>query len=426
MLCAMTRVLFDSYGDPIPRGLPDLLQEAGCAPGVGVSERRAALEALAEAAPERLQALDPFLLDLRLEECADQDLPGVVGGLRRERLLSHDRYTTTWLGWWEHSGQRGAVRCLRPHWRRDPVLLRRLERGVNAATGLRGLAPMELRTHGEQPHVAYRLEGVPLADLLPTEDPPDHLSMIRWLGTGLETLQAMAARGLGIGRLAPRQLLLGPQRATLVFVDPLERDSNAIGDISQLVACLLLLDPESTHPLTPLMEPWVAAAPGTAREASELLRRALADHLLAARHRLAMRGRSTDRGARAADLYAAARALQAALPPPAGRCVLRAGHDRVLSLVESDGSTVRGGAAAGVPPFGMLPLYTPRKGLDAAGARALLRAWAKREDGDQELRASAQQRWEGSDEAGAALVRWLSAASKLRRAQLMLAHRLRR
>jgi hypothetical protein len=274
--------------------------------------------------------------------------------------------------------------------------------------------------------VAYRLDGVPLADLLPAEDTPDLQPMIRWLGTGLETLQALQERGLALLHLTPRQILLGPQRAQLLHMDPLDRDASALCDVSQLVACLLLLDPEGSHPLSPLVEPWVTVAPGTAQEASELLRRALADHLLAARHRVAMRGRSTDRGARAADLYAAARALQAALPPPAGRCVLRAGHDRVLSLVESDGSTVRGGAAAGVPPFGMLPLYTPRKGLDAPSTRALLRAWAKRDDGDEELRTAAQQRWEGSDEAGEALVRWLGAASRLRRAQLVLAHRLRR
>ena len=44
--------------------------------------------------------------------------------------------------------------------------------------------------------------------------------------------------------------------------------------------------------------------------------------------------------------HRAAGALQQRLPPPPGRCVLRAGHDRVLSFVESDGATVRGGAAA--------------------------------------------------------------------------------
>ncbi len=164
----------------------------------------------------------------------------------------------------------------------------------------------------------------------------------------------------------------------------------------------------------------------SAEEASSLLRRALADHLVAARHALAMRGRSAGRGERAVQLYAIARQLLRVTPPPVGRCCLRAGHDRVLYLVESDGQSVRGGAAAGVPPFGLMPLFTPNKGLDAPATRAMLRAWARREDGDLELRASAQERWEGSEEAGQALVRWLSAASRLRREQLMLAVRLRR
>jgi len=285
---------------------------------------------------------------------------------------------------------------------------------------------MAFHPHGAWPHVSYRLGGVSLAALLPAEDPPDANLMIRWLGTGLETLQAMHQRGLSVGGLAPQQVMLSQQRATLLWLDPLTHPVDSISDIGQLTACLLLLDPDRLHPLVQLMEPWVSSAPGSPNEASELLRRALADHLVAARHRLAMRGRTTSRGDRAVRLFAAARALQRAGPPPPGRCVLRAGHDRVLHLLDSDGSNIRGGAAAGVPPHGLLPLFTPRRGLDATAARTLLRAWAQRADGDEQLRASAQERWGGDDESGSSLVRWLSAASSLRRAKLMLAYRLKR
>ncbi len=390
------------------------------------SEQRAAVEALADGHPERLQALDPPLLWLRAVERAEEGLPRVVEGLRRDRLMAHDAWTSTWHGWWEDSGEQGAVRCLRPEWQRDPILLRRIERGIRAATGLRGLAPMRFQAHGGCPHVAYRLAGVPLASLLPAEDPPDLQLLIRWLGTGLETLQAMQRRGLAMRTLGSQQILLSDQRATLVWLDPLAGEACPRADISQLAACLLMLDPGALHPLTQLMEPWATEPPASAEEASSLLRRALADHLAASRHRLAMRGRSADRGARAARLYTAARALQEALPPPDGRCVLRAGYDRVLYLVQSEGGIVRGGAAAGVPPHGLLPLYSPRRGLDAPAARAMLRAWALREDGDAELRAATQERWGGSDELGASLTRWLTIASQLRRAQLTLSYRLRR
>lgn len=421
----MASVLFDSYGDPIPRDLLDLLQEAGSSLERPISVQRAALEALVDRRPELLQTADPHLLQLRSFERAADGLPRVVGGLRRDRLMAHDATSTTWHGWWEDSGEQGAVRCLRPELQRDPVLIRRIERGVRAATGLRGLAPMRFQLHGPCPHVAYRLEGVQLASLLPAEDLTDPLLLIRWLATGLATLHALHARGLAMRALAAQQVLLGEQRATLVWLDPLGGQPNPRGDLSQLAASLLLLDPERHHPQVQLMEPWVAAPPASAEEASELLRRALADHLAASRHKLAMRGRTADRSARAARLYACARALQKALPPPSGRCVLRAGHDRVLYLVESEDGCVRGGAAAGVPPHGLLPLYTPSRGLDAPAARAMLRAWAQRDDGDMELRTATQQRWAGSDAAGEALTRWLSAASRLRRAQLMLAHRTR-
>ncbi len=422
----MARVLFDNFGDPIPRSLPDLLAEAGSAFDRPISEQRAALEALAAGSTHQLQRVDPHLLRLRLAERADEELPRLVGGLRRDRLIAHDALTTTWHGWCQDDGRQGAVRCPRPAWRRDPVLLRRLERGVNAARGLQGLAPARWVSHDPSPHVRYRLDGIPLASLLPAEDPPDPLLLVRWLGTGLETIAGLHARGLAVKGLTPHQLLLTSERATLLWLDPVEAPADPVADVSALATCLLLLDPDRLHPIVQLMEPWIADAPGSAAEASTLLRRSLADHLVASRHSLAMRSRSTDRGTRTARLYAAAQALQRAVPPPPGRCVLRAGHDRVLYLVDSDGESIRGGAAAGVPPHGLLPLFTPRRGLDAPAARTLLRAWARREDGDGELRLATQARWEGSDEHGAAIVRWLSVASRLRRAQLMLAYRLRR
>ncbi len=413
-------------GDPIPRALLDLLDEAGCSLDQPLELRRAALEALADRQPGRLQQLDPYLLGLRSVELAAEGLPERVGDLRLSRLLAQDAYTTTWLGWSEARGTQGALRCGRPQWRRDPVLLRRLERGVRAGAGLRGLVPMRYQAHGPWPHVSYELGGVSLASLLPAEDPPDPVQLTRWLATGLETLRALHGRGLGLCGLAPKQLMLRARRAELLWLDPLEGNAQPAGDVSELARCLLLLDPDRRHPLVQLMEPWAANPPASTEEACTLLRRALADYLASSRHRLALRQRSADRGDRAARLYAAARQLQVATPPPAGRCVLRAGHDRVLSLVESDGVTVRGGAAAGVPPHGLLPLYSPRRGLDATAARSLLRSWARREDGQEELRRSAQERWGGSDEQGASIVRWLQTAGRLRRAQLTLAYRLRR
>ncbi len=404
----------------------DLLQEAGCGLEQPLEARRAALEGLADRHPERLQQLDPYLLRLRAAELAAEGLPERIGGLRLSHLLAQDATTTTWLGWDEERGTQGAVRCGRPGWRRDPVLLRRLERGVRAASGVRGLVSMRYQAHGAWPHVAYELEGVILASLLPAEDPPDPLQLTRWLATGLETLRALHGRGLTIHGLAPKQLVLHPHRAQLLWLDPLEGGAQPARDVADLARCLMLLEPDRRQPLVQLMEPWGNNPPASSEEACTLLQRALADHLAHRRHALALRHRSADRGSRAARLYAAAQDLQAALPPPAGRCVLRAGHDRVLSLVESDGATVRGGAAAGVPPHGLLPLYSTRRGLDAPAARTLLRAWARRGDGQEELRRSAQERWGGSDEDGERIVRWLRIASRLRRAQLTLAYQLRR
>ncbi len=427
MLCVMNRSLRDNEAHPISTTLGEILRDAGCESSAPREDQRAAVEALAAQQPSRLQELDEHLLDLRERETADTGLPLVIGGVRRGHLVGWDRVTTTWVGWDEQSGARWALRCLRPRWRRDPVMHRRLALGEQLASNIRGLVPMRFEGHADWPHVAYRLSGIPLSELLPTEDPPQLLTFARWLGLALATTLRLHHRGLLLGTLAPAQILLTPEGLSLVWLDPLDgAPKEASSDLRQLALAFTQLDPDGLHPLAQTLQPWCHSPPASASEAATMLRRALADELVTARHRLALRSRTADRESRTARLYTLGQELARALPPPSGRSCLRAGHDRTLYLIESDGRSVRGGTAAGVPPRGLPPLYTPSRGLDAPATRRLLRAWARRGDGDLKLQASAQRRWQAGDAQGQALVRWLTAASRLRRAQLLLAYRLRR
>ena len=113
-------------------------------------------------------------------------------------------------------------------------------------------------------------------------------------------------------------------------------------------------------------------------------------------------------------------AALADFPPPRGRFCLRADANGVLVLVESDGSCVRGGAAAELEAQ-FLPVLWRRDGdLDVQASRAVLRAWARRGDGDSARRAAASSAL-GTGEAGAAaIVRWLTGQARLRALRLVL------
>jgi len=394
-------------------------------PARQAGDDRAALETLADREPTRLQALDPILLLLRDRETCGEGLPAVVGEVRRAALMDADAISTTWRGWNVRTGAPEAVRCPKPAVLRDPVWGRRLERGAALAARIPGLAPLAWRPHGEWPHVHASLPGVPLDDLLPAEDPPDAVQLVRWSLLALDHLGALHERGLVHGSLGARHLLVAPSDLVLAWFDPVtEAPGTPAGDLAGLARALAALDPESAHPLVQAVAPWIEAPPASVPDALGLVRAALSETLLAERHRLAARARRGARDGRTARLHRAATYLARALPPPVGRCCLSAASDGSLVVVESDGRVVRGGAAAGVPPRGLPVVHAPDRGLDAPLARRLLRAWARRDEGDPALRARAQAAWGGDDATGEALARWLSARSRLRRAVLLLDHRL--
>ena len=108
------------------------------------------------------------------------------------------------------------------------------------------------------------------------------------------------------------------------------------------------------------------------------------------------------------------------MPPPSGTVCLRAGHDAVITVAESDGTTVRGGPVAGLPARFLPIIYTRAAGMDPSGCRALLRAWATRTRGDEARRAALQDELGTSDETAAALCRWMAGQARLRAFRLLL------
>ncbi len=382
--------------------------------------RREQLERQGEDA-SKLQRLDPSLLLAREEELAHHALPSTLGGLRRRRLLDQDPISTTWECWELSTGHRAAIRVLRPSWCKDPVLRRRLVRGARLATGLAHLAPVEWKEAGDWPHLKVHLGGPSLSDLLPAEDPPEPLQIAAYLAHGLMGLTSLHQRGLVHGTLGPHHLIHSPTGPILAWFDPFLRERGSPSqDIADLGAAVAQLDPDGMDPMGDIARSFAESPPPNAEIASEVLVRAAATWLVDTRHRLLMRSRQVHVRKGEARLLRAVSRLASSLPPPLGTVCLRAGHDAVVVVAESDGAEVTGGAVAGLPARHLPVIWSNLGGLDAAACRVLLRAFATRTGGDEKRRALLQSEVGGTDVLASQLCRWLSAQSRLRATRRLL------
>lgn len=408
-----------THGDPadvrrlvraLVPGLPDGV-EAGVA-----------LAAVHAAAARRPQEGDAARLALSEELRASRGLPTALGPVRRCRLLAWDQVGVTWEGWHTATGRRVLLRALRPEFAQDPTWLRRLDSATSTVAALVAagapLAPLE------------PLEGWPgvvaegalrLDDLLPAEDPVDRAGLARLLTAGLRGLEALDGAGWSHGCLRPHHILLGDD-PRLVWLDTPGGPGQDLAALGRALAELAGEPSAEGHAdgVAAFVHTLAEDPPPTVADAVALLRSTLARELTAARHEVALKGRLLSRRSAGSELLGLVRRLAGSLTPPRGRWCLRAGRDGVLVLVDVASHCVRGGPAAdAATPF--LPrLWSPERGLDAAAARVVLRAWSTRATGD-ETRRGAVQAALGADDAGAdAACRWLGGQARLRTTALVL------
>lgn len=368
---------------------------------------RAAAWVRAEAAGD-----DLTLLALRELEQACAGLPPTIDGARRTRLLAADAIATTWEAWRSRDGARVLLRCLQPRWVADPVLRRRFARTAAA----------DAHMDGDWPHLSLACPGSPVIDHLPVEDPPATSVLARLLAAGLQTLAPLHEAGVVHGGPIGALLVDGPDGARLAWLDGLAPGRSTTDDLRALGAVIATLDPDGVDPVGLLARSWAVDPPPCAADGLTLLRHCLAAVLLDQRHRLVMASRRAGRRQRATRLAAATRALAATLGPPPGRACLRATSDGLLTIIDSDGRTVRGGVAARADTDQLPAVYSARTGLHPQAARSLMRAWATRSTGDEATRQAHQEQLGGTDQQADQLVRWLRAIAALRRASLLAGH----
>lgn len=333
---------------------------------------------------QRLEALR------REMERAGEGLPPITDGLRRTRLVAWDSGSSTWEAWDTHSGARCLTRVPRPGSKLPATRTPRLDAVLSDVLPLE---PAEEPLEACEPAwrvavlagVARRLAEIHAEGLVHGAVHPDLVVQV----DGVWTLAWLGPRvGPSRGGPTPRSDLQGLGRVGLALGDPLCADF-------------------ATDP------------PLSALDAEHLLIATLAQSLAAAHHDLVRQARHRGTRRRAGALRVLARRLGSAVSPPVLRACVRAGHDAVLTLIESDGTVVRGGPSGG-PHFHLLPVVAHDGVLDAAAARALLRAWAMRAAGDEHRRTRVQADLGVTDEQTAQLMRWLSASARLRVDRMLL------
>ena len=356
---------------------------------------------------------DARLFALRELELAHQALPPAIDGVRRVRLLATDAISTTWEGWNLDGGERVFLRCLRPRWKADPVMTRRMSRD---ATG-----DVSWHPDGDWPHLRAVAHGGLLIDRFPIEDVPSAAQLARTLGYGLRALAELHARGEAHPGPLAAFMVEREHRLQIPYLGRFDSDQTPSDNLRDLAETIYALDPVGSSPVAQLAEEWMVDPPPTAADGVRLLTQCLGGALLAERHRLSVAGRSTARMDRSTRLARAIRRLASLTTPPPGKFCLKAGQDGVLVIAESDGEVVRGGAATDVSEGRFLPIiYTQSQGLDAQSARFLMRSWAMRASGDVEVQAAHNADLGTTEDAASQLVRWLSAMARVRSASLIL------
>ena len=226
---------------------------------------------------------DRTLLDRRDLDLVDAELPRVIDGVRRSRLLARDAVSTTWEGFSLELGSRHWLRCLRPRWRDDAALHRRL-----SAEGVAGLAPTPTwHGDGDWPHLRWVRPGVPLSELTPVEDEVPQATRVRVLARGLDALDRLHRAGAVVGEPLEHVIAFGSDGPRVLWRDPFEAEGTPEGDMRSLAAAVLALAPHAEDPVSAMVRGWVDHPPLAARDGQALLRQAMAASLLRRRHALA-------------------------------------------------------------------------------------------------------------------------------------------
>lgn len=364
---------------------------------------RERLVALAEADPGDRPAR-AALFAIHALVGADEGLPVVVAGVRRDDVVRADAFFVVLRGTEVATGQAALVRTPRAAHRRDPLVRAQLARDAEVlAAGL----------------PALRLDPDAPAIVLPLPHPPassggrrgvvDDLALGR---VALATLAALADRidaGLGVPAPEPDELRDAGDALQVAVLDPAD---DAPGVALPLIADALLgLAPGAEGPVEAWLGGWAEHPPADLAEAGHALVAVLASSLAQVRHGLVRARETGDHLRRREHLVDTLARLAAAGRPPPGDGLVGLDLEGRPILVRSTLDVV----ATEVPGEEPALVWDADDGLDVPAARRLVRLRGAAAPNPRLAEAH------GVDPRHAdRVVRWLAAALELRALRLIL------
>ncbi|MBN2800796.1 MAG: hypothetical protein JXX28_16765 [Deltaproteobacteria bacterium] len=317
-----------------------------------------ALEAEAERAP-RDRSLAALVEQALLQATAPAGLPQVIGGVRRERLVRWDAWSTTWEGVRQDTGTPSLARALRPEHRASPGALRALSRDGRALAGL----VEAVFSATPWPTLTCPLPGEPLSPR------PTPLDQTRALATSLIALGSWSEAGLGLEPLGASSLRCEGAAVRLIALNPAPPGED--GSALRAAASALLgdLPHASDRPPFPLLRQLAEVGATSLEGAAASLRGAMLSELSGELHQLTLAWQALVEGDRAGRLQEAILRLAWAVPPPEGRGALGVDMEGQPLVLTGE----RGGLQWGPEGGPAEDIYHPELGLDPRVARRALR-----------------------------------------------------
>ncbi len=368
-----------------------------------------ALEQYADRHPTRPE-LAALVLDAHALTTAGDGLPAIVAGVRREKLIRWDGWTSTWDGPHLATGLPARVRALDARAARDPVLRRALLRAGRAAQ--RGLDELAVvADEGPWPGLRVLLPGAPLTALADPDERGRPEVLTRALASALAELARWERARIGLPDLSDPEWIDTPAGLRVVCLSPCAPDE-ARQNLRRLTEHLHRWWGEhgAEGPAERVLAGFAVFPPRSADDASAALIAALAEDLAGVRHRLQRAGRAVARVDRLGRLFHAVGRLAAALPPPPGRGPVGVDLEGRVTVLESGDGHLRWG-----PADALTDVLAPDGSPEPREARRLLRACAAAPPNPR-LAAQSGGDLRAVDQVG----RWLAAALQLRTTRLLL------
>lgn len=359
------------------------------------------VERWAEARPKDANAQALVHLTHRFAACGD-GVPGVVSGIRRERLVRWDRWSSTWDGYAIDSGRPARVRVLAAT-ARTAMHERALRRTARALADVVDTGWAE-----DWPALTTLLPGVSLAPDDTAPPHPPHRVASR-LCQGLGALSDWEQTRVCPVEVRGDSLLQTHDGIAIVSLTPAPVDS-ITSRIAELAATILEWAGPGDDPARTAARGLALMPPASIEDATAVVVEGMAQLLADQRHRAARGLRRVMVQTSATRLLALVERLRASQAPPTGRAALGVDLDGQVTILEGRDEGLYWG-----PVDDTVVVARDSRIVDARRARRALRARAAAPPNPR-LDAEVN----GDPAFGEAACRWMAGALELRTLAMLL------